>query len=71
MPAVVSTSVTQSQIARVLGIETQFVNLRAGRIQNLPQRVMMVGQGNEAKTYATTKVQITSAAQAAELYGFG
>ncbi len=67
----VSTAVDQSAIARVLGVETNFVELRAGNILLLPQRVAVIGQGNTASTYATTKQQVTSAAQAAQLYGTG
>jgi phage tail sheath gpL-like len=40
-------------------------------VLNLPQRVAVIGQGSTAATYATTKRQVTSAAQAGQLYGFG
>lgn len=66
----ISTAVDLSAVARVLGIATKFVNLQGG-IFLLPQRVALVGQGNSAAVYDTTKRQITSASEAASLYGFG
>ena len=66
-----STAVDLSAVARVVGIKTEFVNLRGGNVVNLPQRVAVFGQGNSAATYSEAKVQVTSATQAAELYGFG
>lgn len=67
----VSTAVDASAVARVLGIKTDFVNLQPNGTASLPQRVAVVGQGNTASTYATTKQQVTSAQQVGELYGFG
>jgi phage tail sheath gpL-like len=55
----------------VLGIETEFKDLRGGGVLFLPQRVAVVGQGSTASTYATTKRQVTSANEVATLYGFG
>lgn len=67
----VSTAVDLSAVARVVGIKTTFVDLRAGGAAVLPQRIAVIGQGATSATYATTKKQVTSAQQAAELYGFG
>jgi phage tail sheath gpL-like len=67
----VSTAVDLSAVARVVGIKTAFKDLRGGGVLFLPQRVAIVGQGNTAATYATTKRQVTSALEAAQLYGFG
>jgi len=67
----VSTAVDTSAVARVVGIKTDFKDLRGGGVLYLPQRVAIVGQGNTASTFTTTKQQITSALQAAQLYGFG
>lgn len=66
----VSTAVAPSAVARVVGIKTEFVRLQQG-ITFLPQRVAVIGQGNTATTFSTTKQQVTSAAQAGSLYGFG
>ena len=67
----VSTAVDASAVARVVGVKTAFKDLRGGGILYLPQRVAVVGQGITASTYATTKRQVTSALEAAQLYGFG
>lgn len=67
----ISTAVDASAVARVLGIKTVFKDLRGGGILFLPQRVAIVGQGSTAAVYATTKRQITSAFEAATIYGFG
>ena len=66
----ISTAVDASAVARVLGIQTIFKNLRGG-ILFLPQRIAVVGQGNSLSVYATTKRQVTSATEAASIYGFG
>lgn len=67
----VSTAVDVSAVARVVGIKTEFRDLRQGNILFLPQRIAVVGQGASASTYDTTKRQVTSAVEAGTLYGFG
>lgn len=66
-----STAVDLSAVARVVGIKTEFVNLRGGNVVNLPQRIAVFGQGNSAAIYSSDKFRVTSATQAAERYGFG
>ncbi len=67
----ISSAVDASAVARVVGIKTIFRDLRGGGILFLPQRLAVVGQGSSASTYDTTKRQVTSATEAATLYGFG
>ncbi len=67
----VSTAVDLSAVARVVGIKTAFKDLRGGGVLFLPQRVAIVGQGSTSSVYDTTKRQVTSALEAAQLYGFG
>jgi phage tail sheath gpL-like len=67
----ISTAVDLSAVARVVGIKTSYVDLRAGGSTILPQRIAVVGQGSTASTYSTVKAQVTSAQQAAAAYGFG
>lgn len=67
----ISSAVDASAVARVLGIKTAFKDLRGGSVLFLPQRIALVGQGNTAAVYSTTKHQITSASQAGSRYGFG
>lgn len=66
-----STAVDASAVARVLGIKTQFKDLRQGGVIFLPQRVAVVGQGASASTFSTTKAQYTSAIDVAAAYGYG
>lgn len=67
----ISTAVDASAVARVLGVKTEFKDLRGGNIVYLPQRIAIVGQGATASVYATTKQRVTSAFDAGSLYGFG
>jgi len=67
----ISVAVDPNAVARVVGIKTEFTDLRGGRVVNLPQRIAVVAQGSTAVTYATTKKQIASAFEAGSLYGFG
>ena len=67
----ISSAVDASAVARVVGIKTIFKDLRAGGILLLSQRLAVIGQGSTAATYAITKRQVTSANEAATLYGFG
>lgn len=66
-----STAVNLSAVARVVGVQTNFADLRVGRVTVLPQRVVIVGQGNNGVTYASDKFQITTALEAGNRYGFG
>ena len=67
----ISTAVDLSAVARVVGIATEFRDLRAGRVTFLPQRIAVFGQGNTASTYAVTKRQVNSALEVGQVYGFG
>lgn len=67
----ISTAITNSARARTVGIKTAFVDLRPAGTSFVPQRVIIIGQGNSASIYLTTKRSITSSLEAAQLYGFG
>lgn len=67
----ISTAVDATAVARVLGIKTEFKNLRQGNIAYLPQRVAVIGQGSTAATYATEKQRVTTSADVGQTYGFG
>ncbi len=67
----ISTAIDQSAIARVVGIKTEFKNLRGVNTVYLPQRIAVVAQGNSDSVYETTKRQVTSLYEAGTLYGFG
>jgi len=64
-------SVDVSARARVLGIGTKFLNLQPSSGNYLPQRVAVFAQGSTGVVYSTTKRQVTSAAEAGTVYGFG
>lgn len=63
--------VDASAVASVLGITTEFEDMRGGAVLNLPQRIMLVGQGKSGTSYSTAKWQATSAGAAGSKYGFG
>lgn len=67
----ISSAVDASAVARVVGIDTIFKNLRGESVNFLPQRIAVVGQGATSVTYNTTKAQYTSALTVGQTYGFG
>lgn len=64
-------AVDASAVARVLGIETNFKDLRAGGVLMLPQRIAVIAQGASAAVYSTDKFQATSAPQVGQIAGWG
>jgi phage tail sheath gpL-like len=64
-------AIQASQVARGLGIEFEYRDLRGGATAYLPQRIAVFGQGNTASTYETTKKTVTSATEAGDTYGYG
>lgn len=64
-------SVDASAVARVLGIDTQFKDLRGGSVLFLPQRIAVFAQGSSDVTYPTTKFEATSAGAAGARFGYG
>lgn len=59
-------------VARVVGIETTFVNLRGNNVVLLPQQVAVIGSGSTLATYTpNVPVSFTSAAAVGTTYGFG
>jgi phage tail sheath gpL-like len=64
--------VDATAVARVVGIDTHFKDLRGGAVQFLPQHIAILAQGASASAgYSLEPVRITSAADAAEDFGFG
>ena len=60
-----------SVVARVLGVETSFVNLLGSGVFLLPQQVALLGQGSTLSTYSVVPAKFTTAAAVGALYGFG
>jgi phage tail sheath gpL-like len=63
--------VTASAVARVVGIDTQFKDLRISAALSLPQRIAILAQGASTETFPLTAYRITSAQDAALRFGFG
>ena len=64
-------TIDASAVARVVGIDTVYKDLRAGGVLFLPQRIAVFAQGNTAATFPLTKFLATSAAQVGALMGYG
>ena len=64
-------SVDASAVARVLGITTEYKDLRGNAVVFLPQRVAVIGQGATASTYVDTPVQSSRPADIGATFGFG
>ena len=64
-------TIDASAVARVLGIDTVFKDLREGGVLFLPQRIVVIAQGASDAVYATTKYQVTGAPQGGLRYGWG
>lgn len=64
-------TVDASAVARVLGIDTQFKDLRGGSVLFLPQRIAVFAQGSSDVTYPPTKFEATSAGAAGARFGYG
>jgi phage tail sheath gpL-like len=66
-------SIDASAVARVVGIDTQFKDLRAGAVQFLPQQIAIIGHGSTAAAgYPLTPFRLAgSALPAAARFGFG
>lgn len=66
------TAVAESAVSRVVGIDTNFVNLRGG-VKFLPMRLIVFAQGSTASqaSYSNDKVTVTSAKFVGDNYGYG
>jgi phage tail sheath gpL-like len=63
--------VSPSAVSRVTGIEVTYKNFNAGKAQSLPQRVVIIGVGNDNAIYDLNKRDVFSSGAVAEMYGFG
>lgn len=60
-----------SAVSRVVGIETQFKDLRAGSTQFLPQHIAIIAQGNTDADYPLAPWDATGAQAGGARYGYG
>ena len=64
--------VSKSAVSRVTGVEVTPKNFNTGNAAMLPQRLLIIGQGNDDVLYSTDKYECDgSAASVAERYGYG
>jgi len=63
--------VSPATITRVTGVEASFRNFNQGNAAMLPQRLSIIGVGNDDAQYNLDKRQFFSAARVAETYGWG
>lgn len=64
--------VSKSAVSRVTGIEVTPKNFNTGNAAMLPQRLVIIGQGNDDVLYSLDKYECDgSAASVAERYGYG
>lgn len=63
-------TVDLSAVARVVGITTDYVDMRGGAAF-LPQRIAVFAQGNSDKTYASTKYTATNHRDVGARFGWG
>lgn len=64
-------AIDQSAVASVLGIETEFVDLRGDSILFLPQHILVLAQGASASVYSDEPFRATSAKMIGQRMGFG
>ncbi|GHU13045.1 tail sheath protein [Spirochaetia bacterium] len=64
--------VQASAVSRVTGVEVSFKNFNIGRAQKLPQRVAIIGVGNDDADYSLDKFEIEgNASDVGDRYGYG
>ena len=64
-----STAINPTSRARAVGIKTQYKNQNLGSVRALPQRIAVLALCKDETTPDLSKVRITSAKQARELFG--
>jgi phage tail sheath gpL-like len=62
--------IDQSAVASVLGVSATFVDLREGSVLYLPQRIVVLAQGETGVAYSTNKWPSTGAAAAGKKFGW-
>lgn len=64
--------VSKSAVSRVTGVEVTPKNFNTGKAAMLPQRLLIIGQGNDDVLYSLDKYECDgSASSVAERYGYG
>jgi phage tail sheath gpL-like len=63
--------VSPSAISRVTGVEVSYKNFNAGAAQMLPQRLVIIGVGNDSAVYDSNNREVFSAIDVGDMYGYG
>jgi len=64
-------TIDASAVARVLGIETTYKDLREGAVLYLPQRIAVIAQGATDAAYGSTKFAARTAGEVGSKVGYG
>lgn len=64
-------TIDEATIARVVGITTRYKPRRGGRANLLPQRILVIAQGDSDVVYSTDKVTGLTPAEVGQTFGFG
>jgi len=65
------TAVNPGTVARTVGIDVNFKDLRAPGALLLGMKIAVIGQGADTVSYSTVKRRVLSAQEVGETYGFG
>lgn len=64
--------ISASAVSRVTGVDVAFKNFNIGKAQKLPQRVAVIGVGNDNSVYPLEKFEVEgSASEVGDRYGYG
>jgi phage tail sheath gpL-like len=64
--------VSPSAVSRVCGVEVAYKNFNTGKAQSLPQRLAIIGVGNDNANYGLNKMEVGgSASVVGDRYGYG
>lgn len=63
-------SIDNSAVASVLGVSADFVDLRSGSVLFLPQRILLIAQGESSVSFSNEKWTATGVAATGNRYGF-
>ena len=65
-------AIPESWVSRITGVTVTPKNFNVGKVQMLPQQLVIIGQGNDDVVYSLEKYECQgSAAEIGERYGYG
>ncbi|MGP1522672.1 MAG: hypothetical protein ACTTKC_05145 [Treponema sp.] len=64
--------ISAAAVSRVCGVSTEYKNFNSGKAFMLPQRLAVIGQGNDDAVFGSEKFEIEGSANTVgEKYGYG